>query len=196
MIKKHQILKPKSLKPKKSKAKKNKISLFYKIHLSIALIISLVLIYFLILVSTKPKSIPLVTQKIEQILEKKFGNDVGISNSYISFTRYGTLKIAITGLKIIETSSSNNQKQDFVVPKLEAEFSLFDALLMRFFPSKIKIIDPTITLNSQQSHFKEALIVKNNEAVFLTNLLSEVQNGKFPIKNFEIENAKFLIKGE
>jgi hypothetical protein len=197
MIKKYLPIKPKSVDRKTTKIKKNKkISLFYKIHLSIALIISLALIYFLILVSTEPKSIPIVTQKIEKILEKKFGNDVGISNTYISFTGYGTLKIAVLGLKILHTPSNNNQNQAFVIPKLEAEFSLLDALLMRFFPSKIKIIDPTITLNSQQSQLKETLVVKNNDAVFLTNFLSEVQIGKFPIKNFEIENAKLLIKGE
>jgi hypothetical protein len=71
MIKKQAHHKPKAAENQTSKVKKNKIELFYKVHLSIVLIISLALVYFLILVSSTPKSIPLVTQKIEKIFETK-----------------------------------------------------------------------------------------------------------------------------
>ena len=47
---------------------KNKISFFYKFHFSILLIASLLLAYFLVLVSIEPKSIYWVTEKIEEVL--------------------------------------------------------------------------------------------------------------------------------
>ncbi len=180
-------------------AKKNKIGLFYKINLSLLLIVFLALSYFLILVSTNPKSIPFVTQKIETTLKEKFGNDVSLSQSYISFTRYGTLQVAVSDLKIFYTLPDSQQKQAFVVPRLESEFSLFNLLLGRFQPSKIKIINPTIVVDTlqkltgqpdQKSNFQ------TGDMSLIIKLLSSVKTGALPIKDFEIENANLLIKSQ
>ena len=179
------------------KPKKKKLGLFYKIHFSVALIISLVLAYFLIVVSTEPKSIPYVAKKIEENLQSKFGNEVTLGQAYVSFTRYGTLNISIRSLKVVYTLPDNPNKQAFIIPRLEVELSLLDCLLMRFQPSKIKIIDPTIFIDDLQK-FKQSAAAKDGspgDVSLIINILSSIKNGTFPIKNFELENAKLVVKG-
>jgi hypothetical protein len=196
MSKKHPNLKSKTshdfedLKQKK----KRKIPLFYKLNFSILLIASLLLVYFLVLVSIEPKSIPLVTKKIAEVLQSRLKTDVSLAQSYVSFTRYGTLKIVATDLKIFYALPSATKKQPFIVPKLEAEFSLPKMLLLRFEPIKLKVINPTIVLENLQ---KFQTTPKNGaEADSLIQFLAAIRNGESSIKNFEIENALILAKGK
>lgn len=185
--------------PKRHKPKKKKIDLFYKMSFFALLLVLIVLSYFVILVSTKPKSIPFVTQKIESILQEKFGPDVGLSDSLVSFTRYGTLKVTVNSLKILYTLPNSTDKQALVIPKLESEFSLFNLLILRFHPSKVKIIDPTIVLDDLQKMHQQATAVsdgKTNAVSPIIQLLSSIRTGKSPIENFEIENAKLLVKDQ
>lgn len=186
----------------KKSAKKHgrkKVGLFYKISISLSVIFSLILLYFMILVSTKPKSIPYVTQKIELAVKEKFGNDSRLENTYLSLTRYGTLNIRITNLKIFYQLPQAIEKQELLVPRLEAEFSLLNLILLRFHPSKIKIINPEIVIGDlqklqQQSDQQDAVQTKDLPLFILA--LSSIRNEESPIKNFEIENAKLLVKGE
>lgn len=175
---------------------KKKISWFYKFHFSLFLLASIILFYFLVLTSVEPKSIPLITAKIESSLREKFGNDVGLKDSSVSFTKYGTLKISMSTLTILYAQEENEQKQAFIIPRLEAEFSLLNLLLMRFHPSKVKIINPTIIINNTTQH--EQIVAEDgsdvNHAVLIIGLLSSIREGQIPIKNFEIDNAKLLIK--
>lgn len=177
--------------------KKNKISWFYKIHFSALLILSLILIYFVILVSAKPKSIPYITKKIEVVLKEKFGNEVSLENSYLSFTRYGTIKIGIDNLKILHPLSEKNQKQEFIIPKLETEFSLFSLLSLSFRPNKIKIINPEIIIDKREKEHlisNNTTITKTNDASVMIGILSSVKNRLIPVKTIEIENAKISFK--
>jgi hypothetical protein len=80
---------------------KKKIGLFYKVNFFILLMLSIVLAYFVILVSTTPKSFPVVTNKVREHLQKNFGNSTKLENVYISFTRYGTLKVSVKNLKFL-----------------------------------------------------------------------------------------------
>ncbi len=184
--------------PKRNPNKK-KIDLFYKVTFFLLLLVLIVLSYFVILVSTKPKSIPFVTQKIESTLQEKFGPDVSLSDSLVSFTRYGTLKVTISSLKILYILPNTTEKQALVIPKLESEFSLFNLLIARFHPSKIKIIDATIVLDDlqkMQQQSNENDVGKANGVSPIIHLLSSIRTGKSPIENFEIENAKLLVKGQ
>ena len=176
---------------------KKKVGLFYKITISVALIVFLLLSYFVILVSTEPKSIPFVTEKIEASLKERFGNDVTLGDSSVTFTRYGTLKIAVSNLQILYTSQKILEKQVFIIPKLESEFSLFNILLLRFHPTKIKIFNPEIALDDLQKLQQEPdekSIDQTDHLALIMQFLSSIRKGKIPIKNFEIENAKLLIK--
>ena len=182
--------------PHHKKPKKKKLSLFYKATFSLLLIAFVTLFYFVVLVSTKPKSISFVTQKIEEVLQEKFGeNNVALEETYLSFTRYGTLKIAVTSLKILYKAADNSEKQAFILPRLEAEFSLFNFLLLHFQPKKIKIINPNIVIDDLQKLQADSA-EKTGDLPVMIALLSSIRKGDNPIENFEIENAKFLIRGQ
>ncbi len=197
MLKKHPHTKSKisydhEAQPRK---KKKKIPLFYKLNFSILLLASLLLAYFLVVVSIEPKSIPLITKKIEEVLQDKLQTDVSLNQSYVSFTRYGTLKVVATGLKILYVLPGATEKQPFVIPKLEAEFSLFKIILLRFEPSKIKVVNPTIVVEDLRK-FRQASEENSAAKNSAIQFLSAIRSGQFPIKNFEIENALILAKGQ
>lgn len=179
---------------------KKEIDLFYRGSFFLLLIFSIVLAYFIILVSTTPKSFPFVTKEIKSSLSKTFGREVFLDTSYLSFTRYGTLKVSVDNLKFFYEPSVGQEKQQFVIPKLESEFSLFDILLLNFNPNKIKIINPEIIIgNLQKAEIESEAEPQNNatdQASLLAGVLASIQAGKLPIKNFEIENAKLIIKEE
>jgi hypothetical protein len=187
-------------KPKKevkNLAPEKKFGIFYKISLFLLLLVLIVLSYFIILVSTEPKSIPYVTEKIESSLQKKFGSDVALSSSYISFTRYGTLKVTVSSLKILYALPNIDKKQAFIIPILETEFSLFNFLLLRFQPSKIKIINSEIILDDLEKlhdQLQEIDSSSNKQMPAVIKFLTAIRKGEIPIKNLEIENAKLLIR--
>ena len=196
-IKKSRQDKSKTPAHKNAKIKK-KLGLFYKIILSILLIFSIVLSYFVVLVSTAPKSFPFVTKEIKSSLSKNFGREVFLDKSYLSFTRYGTLKVSVTNVKFFYRSALNVEKQEFVIPKLESEFSLLNFLFLNFNPSKIKIINPEIVINNVDHIRIDSTEVaeEENSKSQVIEFLASVRDGKLPIKNFEIENAKLIIKKE
>jgi len=100
-----------SLAGKESRKRKKKFTLFYKINFFTVLFISLILLYFVILVSAKPKSFPYITQKIKEHLSQNFSDDVVIENSYISFTAHGSFKIMAINVKINKFESFTQKKR-------------------------------------------------------------------------------------
>lgn len=185
------------VKKSQNKKPKKKLGLFYKVAFSVLLLAFITLFYFVVLVSTEPKSFPFVTQTIQERLEKKFGKNAAIENSYISFTRYGTLKITATSLKILYVVNEKSDKQAFIIPRLETEFSLMNLLLLRFQPTKIKLINPNIIIDdprniaaSQDENLEQA-----NDLSLIMGILSSIRQGNLAIENFEIENAKLMIRG-
>ncbi len=173
--------------------KKNKIGVFYKINFFIALFISLILLYFIILVSAEPKSFPYITKKIESYLQDNFGQDVSMEHSYISFTPYGSFKISVNNLKI---NKSNNEKKnhEFEIPLIEGEFPLYGIFLLRFTPSKIRITNPTIIFHSSSEQSQEDLQSPLIYSTPLISFLSAIKNDTLNIKTFEMKNVKFAIK--
>lgn len=174
---------------------KRKIGLFYKINFFLFLIVSIVLAYFVILVSTEPKSVPFVTKKIESILQEKLGQDVSLSNSYISFTRYGTLKVAISSLKILYSLPDSSDKQAIIIPKLETEFSLLGLITMNFQPSKIKIIDANFVMDDLQKLQQADSRQEKGNMSPIIKFLAMIKSGEIPIENFEVENTKLIFRG-
>jgi len=174
---------------------RKRISWFYKIHFALLFPISLLLFYFLVLTSISPKSIPFVTAKIESSLREKFGDDIGLQASYVSFTRYGTMKITVNTLTILYAVENVAKKQALVIPHLESEFSLFDLLRQRFQPSKVKIINPTIIISDlKQINSADSSSEEVNHTLLIERLFSSIRQGSIPIKNFEIENGKLVVK--
>lgn len=193
----------------KKNPSKGKLPIFYKILLSIAIFFSLVLFYFVVLVSSSPRSIDLVTQKIQENLDKNFDKRVIIGKSFINFTSYGSFKVAVRDIKISyqeqQINKENNieisTKKYFNIPKIEAEFSIFELIKLNFNPNKIKIFNPEINIENPNNfaNISEASPEKsnnNNQLLFLIDFLSSLRKNKNPIENFEIEDAKINFQNQ
>jgi hypothetical protein len=185
------------------KTGRKKLSLTSKLTLSLLILLGISLFYFVVLVSTKPKSIPYVTAKVEQVLKDNFGDDVKVEKTFFSFTRYATLKFVGVNISLFyETFDKQTvQKQVLILPKIETEFSIFNLLTFKFQPKKIRIIDPNITINL-------ASIIKNEEQTqgqsqtdfgelsAITQFLHQMRKGDIVIERFEIQNAILNIKDD
>ena len=73
-----------------------------------------------------PQSLQIVTDKIQNRLQQEFGSNSSIQNSYIKFTAYGSLRVSVIGLNIFYSSNNSDGKGIFTIPKLEAEFPIFN----------------------------------------------------------------------
>lgn len=177
------------------KHSKKKKSLIQKLSFSIILFASLILAYFIILVSAEPKSFPYVTKKIEEYIEKNFSNDVEIENTTITFTAYGTFKVKITNLKINKKYIEvNGENKEFVIPQLEMEFSLLRLFLFDLTPYKIKIINPEIVIGGFYSLQEQVgQSTTNSQNSPLCDLFTAIKDEKLKIKVLIIENAKLLL---
>lgn len=178
----------------KSKTKKKSGS-FYKISFSIILIASILLFYFAVLVATGPKSIDLVTKKIEEKVVKDFGEGSSIDDSTISFTAYGSLKVAVIGLNIFYSNKEAGNREFYTIPRIEAEFPLLNLLFLNFQPTKIKVVKPLIVVNdvSNLKSSKQEALEEEAQLSTIISLLSAIRKGENPIENFEIEDAKFIV---
>jgi len=191
---------------KKNSLKKN-LPIFYKILLSVSIFFILILFYFVVLVSSSPRSIGFVTQKIQENLDKNFDNRAKISKSFINFTSYGTFRIEIKDIKISyketqineENKSENLATKYFNIPKIQAEFSIFELMRFNFNPSKIKIFNPQIVIenpnnliNIQDKDYRVSN--DDDQLIVLIDFLSSLRKNKTPIENFEIEDAKITFK--
>ncbi|MBU6338858.1 MAG: hypothetical protein KGQ36_02680 [Rickettsiales bacterium] len=178
---------------------KKKIGLFYKSSFFLFLISFVTLFYFLVLVSTAPKSFPFVTHKIENYFKEKVGRDSTIKDSHISFTRYGTIKVAIDELHLLYLAPQAKEEQKFTIPKIEAEISLLNVLFLYFKPSKVKIINPKIVINNKQdevANLSSEEVYETSSKDLVETIFNAIKFESNPIKNFEIENAEFLLKGK
>jgi hypothetical protein len=178
----------------KSKTKKKSGS-FYKISFSVILIASILLFYFAVLVSIGPKSIELVTKKIEERVVKDFGEGSSIDDSKISFTAYGSLKVSVVGLNIFYSNQEAENREFYTIPRIEAEFPLLNLFFLNFQPTKIKVVKPLIVINdvSNLKQVKQDSLEQEAQLSAIISLLFSIQKGENPIENFEIEDAKFIV---
>jgi len=183
---------------------KFKLPFFYKISFSLTIFIGIILFYFLVLVSSKPREIKYITDKIQNYLTENFENSIKIKETLVNFTYYGSFKVAINQISIayqdIKIDDQNNKIYDtkfLNIPRIEGEFSLFEILRLRFSPVKVKIIRPEIFIdnpNGLSELFKGSSSSADNQQLStLIGFLSSLRKNKNPIENFEIENAKILI---
>ena len=115
---------------------KNKLPIFYKILLSLSIFFLLILFYFIVLVSSSPRSINYVTQEIQKNLDKNFDKRIKIGKSYINFTSYGSFRISVNNIRISynedlidkKNNAENLAKKYFNIPKIEGEFSIFELI--------------------------------------------------------------------
>ncbi len=179
-------------------------SWFSRLCFFLAVICSCLVFYFTVVVSSAPRSIPFVTQKIQQQLNLAFNNRAQIKESLVSFTRYGTLNIKINQLKIAYQNSGNseleslavkNEQKFITVPKLELEFSLLNLFLLQFKPSKIRIIDSKIMIDNLALQSEGKSTTESNlELSGALSFLSQLESGVLGIRNLEVENAQLLLK--
>ena len=189
---------------------KNKLPIFYKILLSLSIFFLLVLFYFVVLVSSSPRSINYVTQKIQENLDKNFDKRIKIGKSFINFTSYGSFRISINNIRISykedpidkKNNTEISAKKYFNIPKIEGEFSIFELIKFNLNPHKIKIFNPEIFIEnsynlanaSDQSNATESN--NNEQLLFLLDFLSSLRKNKNPIENFEIQDAKIIFQNQ
>lgn len=184
---------------KKSDPKKE-LGLFYKIGLFFILLASIAIFYFVIIVSTSPKSFPYVTQKIQAYLEENIGKDASIKASQINFTRFGTLRVGVDELKL-SYKSANQEKQEFHIPRLEGEISLFNLLTFDLMPTKVRIINPKIVIDNkgqdlEEQQEQENVITKSDQNSIFSSIIKAISDDYSGIENFEILNAELHLKGK
>ena len=87
-------------KTSKKNVPKNKLPIFYKVLLSLSIFFLLILFYFVVLVSSSPRSINYFTQKIQENLDKNFDKRIKIGKSFINFTSYGSFRVSVNNIRI------------------------------------------------------------------------------------------------
>jgi hypothetical protein len=181
----------------KHKPIKKKLSLSYKLTFSFLIILTLSLFYFVILVSAKPMSFPALNSKVQEVLKKNFGNDVKLEKTFVSFTRYGTIRIVGSNISLFYESTDNNkmeiQKQALILPRIEAEFSIIKMLFLQFQPSKILIIDPKVTINLSSLSPSNSVDNSSGDLSAITQFLQKMRKGDIIIEKFELQNANLVL---
>jgi hypothetical protein len=153
------------------------------------------LVYFLILISPKYKSFPLITQKIEQAINKNSAEDfkVKINKSSLKFDNFSKLKIRFDDIRLL-----NDMAPEIVLPQVEVEFSIFSLLLLKTIPDGVKIIGPQIKINDMGNGPEVVLNGIDGENFLpdktpfkkLSKIFSSLKSGAITIKNFVIIDAK------
>ena len=173
---------------------KKRIPIFYKIAIFLSLTVFTILFYFIVLVSAQPRSIPFITIKIQQYLDKNFLGKVKIKETSIGFTKYGTLKISLSGLQILQDTFSpsvfgdiSSKKKFLLIKKAETELSLLDLFLFKINISKLTINKPEFIIDTKKS----ANVGDNNQ--FLTTFYQLFSNSSQPIKEIEIKDGEIII---
>jgi len=188
-----------------SKKKSLKQSIFTTIASSALLLIFISIIYFFTLISIEYKSIPFITDKIEKIINNHLSGDnvVKIAQASLKFSQMHKIKIKFDNIRLI-----SGNKKEFLLPKIEAEFSIFNLVLLKIIPSKIKIINPEIEIDqTNESQIRNIgikqindqgseMLWQQNYLRSLSQIFSLLKNGKVPIKDFYIINAKINVNNQ
>ena len=197
-------------KTSKKNVPKNKLPIFYKVLLSLSIFFLLILFYFVVLVSSSPRSINYVNQKIQENLDKNFDKRIKIGKSFINFTSYGSFRISINNIRISykedpidkKNNTEISAKKYFNIPKIEGEFSIFELIKFNLNPNKIKIFNPEIFIENSYNLVNVKQEVRptesnnNEQLLFLLDFLSSLRKNKNPIENFEIEDAKITFQNQ
>ena len=206
-------LKEKRQSKKLTKSHKPKKNIFLKIFISLfgslLLLAFISIVYFLVLISVEYKSFPFITKTIEKKINQSIsagvtdGNSISIEQSSIKFNKLHIIEVVIDGIKL-HIAGSEEFAKDIVLPKIDAEFSIFDLAILNTIPSKIKIINPEIEIDSSNNKPTIAVNGLSNQDILLqkdhfgnlSQLFLSLKDGRVEIKNFSIINAKINFKNK
>lgn len=174
---------------KKKKRTISAINLLFEIVLFLLVIVTILFVYLGVILSHKPRSFPVIKEKISEILNDKLEN-VTISDASIHLTATGNLRIVVKNFNKVFTSEDN--KKTFSAPKIDLEYSLPHLLLLQFYPHQIKITNPVINFHDDgltQNQKSQELSVPEIKNI-IHNSVQAIKSGKINTRNFVIENAK------
>jgi hypothetical protein len=188
---------------------KKKSQIFYKLCIMVIVVMMIILSYFVILVSTEPKSIAYVTNKVKEEIKKDFGDKVQFRKSYLSFTKYGTIKIIVKDVfvdysddvqtKINDNSANKNfAKDQITIPRIDLEFSILDLLLKNYTPKKIKISEADFVVDQEKinnliASEDRALSVeekKYKDKISLSQFFNFLKEKKIMLNSIELSEVK------
>ncbi|MDA0902514.1 MAG: DUF3971 domain-containing protein, partial [Proteobacteria bacterium] len=125
---------------------------------------------------------------------------ITIDRAFVKFSTLHKIKIAIDH---IDVNMDLKSEKEIILPKIEIEFSIFNLMLGRFVPSKLKIIDPFIEINIDSKEVQrisfgglddQSTLNWHEDLRKIWDIFLSIENGKTPIKHFEIQDAQILLK--
>lgn len=184
------------------KAVKTRISLFYKLHFISAILFSLLLFYYLVLVPIKPISVPYIKNKINSSLKENLGGASLVEDAQISFTYYGALQISVLGFKS-DVFDKKDDNRDIVIPEIELFFPLYKLLIFKISPNKIVVDKMKIIFSANNKvENEENLATKKFEidyAKFISSVSAAfdfIHKKGSDVKGIEIKNTQIIYKNK
>lgn len=153
---------------------------------------SIAIFYFLILISVKPQSFPILTNKIEETINQNLPKNSEIAISKISVELDQLYKINI----ILENIDLNLEKDLLFLPKVTAQFSILD-IITRQRPNKIGIenakikIDNKIWGNSIQKDNKNLPYQAYFKKIW--DIFLKIRDKDTIARKFEVKNVEFIF---
>ncbi|MES2677743.1 MAG: DUF3971 domain-containing protein [Pseudomonadota bacterium] len=190
---------------KPKKPKKPKKHIVHRISITFAgsafLLAMISIVYFLTLISIEYKSFPFITGEIEKKINQNLseGSSIKIGKTALKFSQMYKIKIRFDDIRL-----NSGGKKELVLPKIEAEFSIFNLVLLKTIPSRLEIISPEIDFDNTSSKPKIAvngitdqeMLLQQNSLQSLSQIFLSLKDGQVPIKNFSIIDAKINFKNK
>jgi len=187
----------------KKERKKETISWYFlkkvtgEIVYSLFFLALLVTCYFFILISVKPQSFPFVTKKIESYINSTIPKEDEVSIRKISVDLDNLYKLKV----ILEDVDLNLVDKTITLPKIIAEFSVFD-LISNHKPRKITFEDARIKLDSKLNMVNLLTAGKKQESddAQYTQQIWDIfvlfRNHSIITKEFAINNVEVSFKDQ
>ena len=190
---------------KPQKPKKPKKHIVHRVFITFvgsALLLALIsIVYFLTLISVEYKSFPFIATQIEKSVNQGLsgGSSVKIGQSSVKFSQINIIKIKFDDIRF-----SSGDKKELVLPKIEAEFSILNLVLLKTIPSKVRIINPEIDIDNTASQpiiafngiTDQEMLWQQNSLSSISRIFLSLKDGQVPIKNFSIVDAKINFKNK
>jgi hypothetical protein len=187
---------------------KSSVNLISK-SIFIFLVFSIIVIGYLIaLVSSEPKNFKFVDELfrkeiIKQTSKNQLPFDIGFNKSYVSFTRYGMIKITIDKFAIKNsyisaiTSPQYDNIKSVEIPKLDLQFSILQLLMKNFIPNSLKIADSKINIlnkiTENTANQPDSNISRNYYKLAIDQLKNLVIAG-MPLRHLQLENIDIILE--
>ncbi len=183
-----------------------KIGIPTKIILSILLIYFLVLSYFLLVIYLKPRSVPAITDKINQALEENLGSNYRIKSSLVSFNSSANLVISTKEIQEIDLSEKKLYISKVNLGEISVEIPLIRIIFFNFKPKVITINDSVIEANyffsskqanedkKSSANDEEDVLKSNKLTSFINSDLQKILTKELPINQINLNNVELNLK--